>query len=418
MSYDVTDLSLSAQGLERILWAERDMPVLGTIRKLFEEKRPLEGIRIGACLHVTAETASLMRTLKAGGAEVALCAAGAGSTQDDTAAALVECGIDVFAKKGEDTATSLAHADKVIDTLPQIVMDDGGMLVRRIHEQRTEALETALAGTEETITGMVKLATMARQGQLKFPIIAVNESRLKHLFDNRYGTGQSVLDGIVRATNRLIAGRTVVVSGYGKCGSSLAAKARGLGAQVIVCEINPMKALEAHMEGYLVMPAAEAAKKCDIWITATGDINAVDAAMFENLKDGALLANAGHFNTEINIPWLEENAVSHETLRPLVEEYVLPDGRRCALLAQGQSVNLGCGEGHPASVMDINFANQALAVEYLVKHSAELTPNCYDTPGEVETTIARYKLATLGVSIDSLTQDQEDYLKSWESYGA
>lgn len=415
MNYDIKDIELADAGRDRILWADRDMPVLASIRERFAAERPLEGIRIGACLHVTTETANLMRTLKASGADVVLCASNPLSTQDDTAAALVKYyDIPVFAIKGEDTETYYKHIDAVIDTLPQITMDDGADVVGRIHDLRKDALETIIGGTEETTTGVVRLAAMAAQGALQYPIIAVNEAKTKHFFDNRYGTGQSTLDGIIRATNRLLAGRTLVVSGYGWCGRGVANRGRGMGAHVIVCEVDPLKALEAIMDGFEVMPAAEAAKRCDVWITVTGDLNVIDGPMFENMKDGAIICNSGHFNSEINIPWLEDHAVSHHTLRPLVEEYTLEDGRAIVLLADGRLVNLSCAEGHPASVMDMSFANQALSAEYMINHAAELEPGVYDVPEAIDNDIARLKLATLGVTIDTLTPEQVAYLNSWE----
>lgn len=415
MNYDIKDIELADAGRDRILWADRDMPVLASIRERFAAERPLEGIRIGACLHVTTETANHMRTLKAGGADVVLCASNPLSTQDDTAAALVKYyDIPVFAIKGEDTETYYKHIDAVIDTLPQITMDDGADVVGRIHDLRKDALETIIGGTEETTTGVVRLAAMAAQGALQYPIIAVNEAKTKHFFDNRYGTGQSTLDGIIRATNRLLAGRTLVVSGYGWCGRGVANRGRGMGAHVIVCEVDPLKALEAIMDGFEVIPAAEAAKRCDVWITVTGDLNVIDGPMFENMKDGAIICNSGHFNSEINIPWLEDHAVSHHTLRPLVEEYTLEDGRAIVLLADGRLVNLSCAEGHPASVMDMSFANQALSAEYMINHAAELEPGVYDVPEAIDNDIARLKLATLGVTIDTLTPEQVAYLNSWE----
>lgn len=415
MNYDIKDISLADSGLDRILWADRDMPVLASIRERFEKEKPLKGIRIGACLHVTTETANLMRTLKAGGAEVTLCASNPLSTQDDTAAALVQhFGIPVYAIKGENTQTYYEHVDAVIDTLPQITMDDGADVVGRIHETRTAALETIIGGTEETTTGVIRLAAMAKQGALKYPIIAVNEAKTKHFFDNRYGTGQSTLDGIIRATNRLLAGRTLVVSGYGWCGRGVAMRGRGMGAQVIVCEVDPLKALEAIMDGFRVMPAVEAAAQCDVWVTVTGDLNVIDGPMFENMKDGAIVCNSGHFNSEINIPWLEENATEHKTLRPFVEEYTLPNGRKVVLLAEGRLVNLSCAEGHPASVMDMSFANQALCAEFMVQHAEEMEPDCYDVPNDIDNNIARLKLKTLGVSIDTLTEEQAAYLNSWQ----
>lgn len=415
MSYDIKDITLADAGLDRILWADRDMPVLASIRQRFEKEKPLQGIRIGACLHVTTETANLMRTLKAGGADVTLCASNPLSTQDDTAAALVKhFEIPVYAIKGENTQTYYEHVDAVIDTLPQITMDDGADVVGRIHETRTDALETIIGGTEETTTGVIRLAAMAKQGALKYPIIAVNEAKTKHFFDNRYGTGQSTLDGIIRATNRLLAGRTLVVSGYGWCGRGVAMRGRGMGAQVIVCEVDPLKALEAIMDGFRVMPAVEAAALCDVWVTVTGDLNVIDGPMFENMKDGAIVCNSGHFNSEINIPWLEENATDHKTLRPFVEEYTLPNSRKVVLLAEGRLVNLSCAEGHPASVMDMSFANQALCAEFMAKHADEMDPDCYDVPADIDNAIARLKLETLGVTIDTLTPEQAAYLNSWQ----
>ena len=415
MNYDIKDITLADAGLDRILWADRDMPVLASIRQRFEKEKPLQGIRIGACLHVTTETANLMRTLKAGGADVTLCASNPLSTQDDTAAALVKhFEIPIYAIKGENTQTYYEHVDAVIDTLPQITMDDGADVVGRIHETRTDALETIIGGTEETTTGVIRLAAMAKQGALKYPIIAVNEAKTKHFFDNRYGTGQSTLDGIIRATNRLLAGRTLVVSGYGWCGRGVAMRGRGMGAQVIVCEVDPLKALEAIMDGFRVMPAVEAAALCDVWVTVTGDLNVIDGPMFENMKDGAIVCNSGHFNSEINIPWLEENATDHKTLRPFVEEYTLPNGRKVVLLAEGRLVNLSCAEGHPASVMDMSFANQALCAEFMAKHADEMDPDCYDVPADIDNAIARLKLETLGVTIDTLTPEQAAYLNSWQ----
>ncbi len=372
MNYDIKDISLADAGLDRILWADRDMPVLASIRERFEKEKPLQGVRIGACLHVTTETANLDAHLESGRRRSDTLRIQPSSTQDDTAAALVKhFEIPVYAIKGENTQTYYEHVDAIIDTLPQITMDDGADVVGRIHETRTDALETIIGGTEETTTGVIRLAAMAKQGALKYPIIAVNEAKTKHFFDNRYGTGQSTLDGIIRATNRLLAGRTLVVSGYGWCGRGVAMRGRGMGAQVIVCEVDPLKALEAIMDGFRVMPAVEAAALCDVWVTVTGDLNVIDGPMFENMKDGAIVCNSGHFNSEINIPWLEENATEHKTLRPFVEEYTLPNGRKVVLLAEGRLVNLSCAEGHPASVMDMSFANQALCAEFMAKHSDE-----------------------------------------------
>ena len=414
MNYDVKDMGLADEGLKRILWADRDMPVLASIRERFEREKPLEGVTIGACLHVTTETANLVRTLAAGGAQVMLCASNPLSTQDDTAAALVKhYNIPVFAIKGEDTDTYYEHIDAIINSRPQITMDDGADVVGRIHESRTDVLDGIIGGTEETTTGVVRLEAMAHDEALRYPIIAVNEAKTKHFFDNRYGTGQSTLDGIVRLTNRLLAGRTLVVSGYGWCGKGLAMRAKGMGCDVIVCEVDPIAALEAHMDGFRVMPCAEAARFADIWVTVTGDLNVIDESAFLNMKDGAIICNSGHFNSEINIPWLEEHAVKKEELKPMVDEYVLEDGRSIILLADGRLVNLSGAEGHPANVMDMSFANQALCAEYMVQHAAEMKPDCYVVPEDIDNAIAALKLETLGVKIDVLTEEQEAYLNSW-----
>lgn len=415
MEYDIKDIELADAGRDRIEWADRDMPVLASIRERFERERPFEGLQIGCCLHVTTETANLVRTMVAGGAKVALCASNPLSTQDDTAAALVRYyGAEVFAICGEDTETYYRHLDSVIDRHPVVTMDDGADLCDRIHGKRKEALPFVIGGTEETTTGVIRLAAMAAAGALKYPSFDVNDANTKHLFDNRYGTGQSTLDGVVRATNRLLAGRTVVISGYGWCGRGLALRAAGMGSKVIICEVDPRKALEAHMEGYRVMPAAEAAREADIWITVTGDLNVIDEPAFANMKSGAIICNSGHFNAEINIPWLEEHSTSKATLKPLVDEYTLPDGRTIILLAEGRLVNLSAAEGHPAEVMDMSFANQVLAAEYIVLHADQLEPRCYSIPAEIDDEIARLKLETLGVRIDTLTPEQEKYLNSWE----
>ncbi|MCH4220410.1 MAG: adenosylhomocysteinase [Eggerthellaceae bacterium] len=415
MKSEIKDESLAQAGLARILWADRDMPVLASIRERFEREKPLKGVRIGACLHVTTETANLMRTLAAGGAEVHLCASNPLSTQDDTAASLVkDFGIDVHAIKGEDTETYYHHVDAIIDTKPQITMDDGADVVSRIHESRTDVLSGIIGGTEETTTGVVRLRAMAAQNALRYPIIAVNEAKTKHFFDNRYGTGQSSLDGVIRLTNRLLAGRTMVISGYGWCGKGLAKRASGMGCNVIICEVDAVAALEAHMDGFRVMPCAEAAREADIWITVTGDLNVIDEPAYNNMKDGAIICNSGHFNSEINIPWLRENSVKHEQLKPMVEEFTLQDGRTIILLAEGRLVNLSGAEGHPANVMDMSFANQALCAEYMIQHASEMKPDCYDVPEEIDDSIARVKLQTLGVSIDTLTPEQEKYLNSWD----
>lgn len=415
MNYDIKDIGLADEGLDRILWADRDMPVLASIRERFEAEKPLAGQRIGACLHVTTETANLMRTLKAGGAEVYLCASNPLSTQDDTAAALVKhFDIPVFAIKGEDTETYYRHIDAVIEAHPQITMDDGADVVGRIHESFPDALEHIIGGTEETTTGVIRLRAMANQDALKYPIIAVNEAKTKHFFDNRYGTGQSTLDGIVRLTNRLLAGRTLVVSGYGWCGKGLAMRGKGMGCNVIVCEIDPTAALEAVMDGFQVMTRDEAAKHADIWVTVTGNLNVIDEPCYRNMKSGAIICNSGHFNSEINIPWLEEHAASRKLLKPLVEEFTLEDGRSIILLAEGRLINLSGAEGHPASVMDMSFANQALCAEYMLAHAEELAPDCYDVPEDIDAAIAQVKLATLGVEIDELTPEQVVYMNSWE----
>jgi adenosylhomocysteinase len=414
MDHHVKDLSLADAGKARIEWADRDMPVLASIRERFATERPLDGMRVSACLHVTTETANLMRTLKAGGADIVLCASNPLSTQDDVAAALVtHYGIRTYAIKGEDTETYYAHIDAAIDHKPQITMDDGADVVGRIHAQRPEALADVIGGTEETTTGVIRLRAMAADGALKFPIVSVNDANTKHLFDNRYGTGQSTLDGVIRATNRLIAGRTVVVSGYGWCGRGIAMRADGHGGNVIICEVDPLKALEAVMDGYRVMPALEAAALADIWLTVTGDINVIGADAIDAMKDGAILANSGHFNVEIDIPHIREKAVSEREVRPLVEEFTMADGRLMYLLADGRLVNLSCAEGHPASVMDMSFANQALAAEYMVQNASSLKPGVYPVPADIDAGIARLKLATMGVRIDTLTPQQETYLASW-----
>jgi adenosylhomocysteinase len=415
MEFDVKDMNLADSGLARIEWADRDMPVLASIRERFAKERPLEGVRIGACLHVTTETANLVRTLKAGGADVRLCASNPLSTQDDTAASLVrDFGIEVFAIKGEDTETYYKHVDAVIDFEPQITIDDGADVVGRIHETRREALEHIIGGAEETTTGVVRLAAMAAQGELAYPVIAVNDAKTKHFFDNRYGTGQSTLDGIVRLTNRLLAGRTLVVSGYGWCGKGLAMRARGMGCQVVVCEVDPTCALEAHMDGFAVMPREKAAAVADIWVTVTGNLNVIDEPCYRNMKDGAIICNSGHFNSEINIPWLEQHSTSKETLKPMVDEYTLKDGRKIILLAEGRLVNLSGAEGHPANVMDMSFANHALCAEYLLKNAHNMEKKVYNVPEEIDNNIAKVKLQTLDIEIDELTEEQVKYMNSWK----
>lgn len=413
-AYDIKDINLADQGKARIMWADRDMPVLARIRERFAAERPLEGVRIGACMHVTTETANLMRALVASGAEVALCASNPLSTQDDTAASLVrDFGVNVFAITGEDMDTYARHIEAVLETNPQIVMDDGADLDTALHTKFADKLPGVLGGTEETTTGVVRLMAMAAEGSLAYPVFNINDANTKHFFDNHYGTGQSTLDGIVRATNRLLCGRTIVISGYGYCGSGLALRAKGMGMRVIVCEVDALKALEAHMEGYEVMPAAEAAKFADVWVTVTGNCKVIDAPAFENMKDGAILSNSGHFDSEINLNWLEEHAVKKEEIKPLVDEYTLEDGRTIIVLAQGRLVNLACAEGHPASVMDMSFANQALAAEYLYKHATELENKVYNVPAEIDDGVARVKLETLGVEIDTLTEEQIAYMNSW-----
>ena len=413
-SYDIKDIALADEGLARILWADRDMPVLASIRERFGRERPLEGVRIGACMHVTTETANLMRALVASGAQVTLCASNPLSTQDDTAASLVrDFGVSVHAVGGEDMDTYSRHIDAVVASRPQIIMDDGADLDTALHTRHREALEDVVGGTEETTTGVVRLASMAAEGALCYPVFNINDANTKHCFDNHYGTGQSTLDGIVRATNRLLCGRTIVISGYGYCGSGLALRAKGMGMNVIVCEVDPLKALEAHMEGYHVMPAAEAARHADVWVTVTGNCKVVDGPAFENMKDGAIVCNSGHFDSEINLVWLEEHAVKKQQLKPLVEEYTLADGRTVVVLAQGRLVNLSCAEGHPASVMDMSFANQALAAEYLYRHAGELKNKVYNVPAEIDDGVARVKLETLGVEIDTLTEEQIAYMNSW-----
>ena len=414
MLHHIKDITLADAGRARVEWADRDMPVLASIRERFKRERPLEGLRIAACLHITTETANLLRTLVTGGADVVACASNPLSTQDDTAAALVQhYGVGTFAIKGEDTNTYYQHIDSAIDFKPHITMDDGADVVGRIHAEHPEALDGILGGTEETTTGVIRLTAMAKEDALRYPIFAVNDAKTKHFYDNRYGTGQSSLDGIMRATNRLLAGRTLVVSGYGWCGHGVAARAAGMGMQVIVSEVDPFRALEAHMDGFRVMPAVEAAALCDMWITVTGNQNVIDADAFKAMKDGAIICNSGHFNAEINISWLEENAVDKRELKPMVEEYLLPNGRRLILLAQGRLINLSAAEGHPAEVMDMSFANQALAAEYIALNAAQLSPGVYQVPDSIDEQIARLKLESLEITIDRLTPEQTLYLNSW-----
>jgi adenosylhomocysteinase len=414
-NYDIKDPSLAEGGRRRIEWAEREMPVLRMIQERFAKERPLQGIRISACLHVTTETANLMRTLQAGGADVVLTASNPLSTQDDVAASLVNHDeIPVFAIKGEDNVTYYKHIHAALDNKPHLTMDDGADLVSTLHKERRELLAEVIGGTEETTTGVIRLRAMAHDGELEYPIIAVNDAMTKHFFDNRYGTGQSTVDGIVRATNILLAGKTVVVAGYGWCGRGFAKRVHGMGANVIVTEVDPLPALEAVMDGFRVMPMDEAAPIGDIFVTLTGDINVIDKHHFEAMKDGAIVANSGHFNVEINIPALEEMAVGKRRVRPYVEQYELRDGRRIHILAEGRLINLAAAEGHPASVMDMSFANQALSLEYLVKHAKELEGNVYPVPEDLDREIARLKLEAMGVAIDALTPEQIAYLSSWE----
>jgi adenosylhomocysteinase len=414
-NYDIKDLNLADQGRKRIDWAEKEMPVLRQIRERFEKERPLTGLRLSACLHVTAETANLARTLSVGGADVVVCASNPLSTQDDVAAALVAYEeIPVYAIKGEDNETYYQHLGAALDHRPHITMDDGADLVTAVLKQRPELLNELVGSTEETTTGVIRLKAMAADGVLKFPVIAVNDSDTKHLFDNRYGTGQSTLDGIIRATNVLLAGKTFVVGGYGWCSRGIADRARGLGANVIVTEIDPIKALEAAMDGFRVMPMIEAARLADFICTATGDIKVIDAEDFAVMKDGAIVSNSGHFNVEIDIPALEAMAVEKRQPRPFIDQYILKDGRRINLLGEGRLINLASAEGHPSAVMDMSFANQALASEYLLKNKGKLANGVHALPKEVDREIAALKLRAMGVAIDELTPEQAKYLSSWE----
>ncbi len=413
---DIADPSRAAEGLRRIEWAAREMPVLRLIRERFERERPLAGVRMACCLHVTTETANLVITLREGGADVRLCASNPLSTQDDVAAALVQqFGIPVFAIRGEDSATYYRHIHQALEHRPQLTMDDGADLVATLHKERRELLGDVIGGTEETTTGVIRLRAMASDGALAYPIVAVNESQTKHLFDNRYGTGQSTVDGIIRATNVLLAGKLFVVAGYGWCGRGVATRARGMGARVIVTEVDPVKALEAVMDGYEVMPMADAAPLGDIFVTLTGDCRVIAREHLERMKDGAILANSGHFDNEIDVAALRAMAVEVVRVRPHVDEFRLADGRRLYLLGEGRLVNLAAAEGHPAAVMDMSFANQALATEWLVQHHRELSPQVYSLPRELDERIARLKLDALGVRIDELTEEQRQYLSSWES---
>jgi len=413
--FDVKDLSLAEGGRRRIEWAEQEMPVLTEIRERYTKERPLKGLKASACLHVTSETASLMRTLQAGGADVVICASNPLSTQDDVAASLVtHFEIPVYAIKGEDNETYYDHIHSSLNHGPQVTMDDGADLLSTLHKDRQEILEGVFGGTEETTTGVIRLRAMAADGALKYPVIAVNDAMTKHFFDNRYGTGQSTLDGIVRATNILLAGKTFVVAGYGWCGRGLAMRARGMGANVIVTEIAPLPALEAVMDGFRVMPMQAAASLGDIFCTLTGDINVLDQHHFEVMKDGAIVSNSGHFNVEINISALEQMAEERRQIRQFVEEFTLSDGRKINLLANGRLVNLAAAEGHPASVMDMSFANQALSLEYLLQNAEKLENKVYTIPEEIDVEIARLKLRAMEVEIDVLTEEQKKYLTSWE----
>ncbi len=412
---DVKDLSLAAAGVDRIRWAAREMPVVNMITERFQKEQPLAGVKMAACLHVTTETANLAIALKAGGADLVICASNPLSTQDETAAALVqEYGIPTYAIKGEDNETYYQHINAVLDHAPNVTMDDGADLVGILHKERSDLLSNVIAGTEETTTGVVRLTAMAADGQLKYPIIAVNEAETKHFFDNRYGTGQSTLDGITRATNILWAGRRVVVGGYGWCGRGVASRARGMGAHVIVTEVNPVRALEAVMDGFQVMPGVEAAKVGEVFITVSGGWHVIGKQHLEVMPDGAIISNSGHFNVEIDIPALEAISVSHREVRPFVEEYVTTDGRRLYLLGEGRLINLAAAEGHPSAVMDMSFANQALSAEYLVKSHKSLSNGVHVVPREIDAEVGRLKLETMGISIDTLTAEQTAYNESWE----
>jgi len=415
MDYDVKDLNLAEKGRRRIEWARSAMPVLRLIEERFSRERPLKGIRVSACLHVTSETANLMRALQAGGAEIRLCASNPLSTQDDVAASLVKnFGVPVFAIKGEDTDTYYRHVNAALDLKPNLTMDDGADTIGVIHSHRMDLAADVIAGTEETTTGVIRLKSMEKAGILKYPIIAVNDADTKHLFDNRYGTGQSTLDGILRATNLLLAGKRFVVCGYGWCGRGVAMRARGGGANVIVVETDPLKALEAVMDGYTVLPMLEAARAGEVFVTVTGNIHIIRKEHFEAMPDGAVVCNSGHFNVEIDIPALESLASEHSPIRDQVEEYRLKDGRRIYLLGEGRLINLAAAEGHPASVMDMSFANQALGSEYAVKNRGKLEKKVYRVPHAIDAEIARLKLESMGVKIDRLTDEQRKYLESWE----
>src|SRR3989449_6253032 len=413
--HDVKDLALAPEGVRRIAWADRQMPVLAAIRERFEREQPLAGYRVSACLHVTTETANLMRTLKAGGADVVLCASNPLSTQDDVAAALVdEYDVSVFAIKGEDNDTYYSHIEAAVDHKPQLTMDDGADVIGVLHSARREELGDIIAGTEETTTGVIRLKALERDGALGFPVIAVNDAQTKHLFDNRYGTGQSTIDGIIRATNVLLAGKRFVVAGYGWVGRGVASRARGMGSHVISTEVDPISALGAAMDGFEVLPMAKAAEIGDIFCTATGDKHVITGEQMERMKDGAILANTGHFNVEIDLPAMKSLAIETRAAREFVEEFTLEDGRRLYLVADGRLVNLAAAEGHPALVMDMSFANQALAAEYAVQNAGKLEKKVYVVPDEIDREIARLKLATMDIAIDVLTEEQAKYLASWD----
>jgi adenosylhomocysteinase len=415
VKHDIANIKLADEGKRRIEWAERSMPVLRLIRARFKKEKPLRGLNIAACLHVTTETANLMRTLREGGANAVLCASNPLSTQDDNAAALVKhYGIPVFAIHGENNKIYYKHINQALDFKPHLTMDDGCDLVSTLHKSRRELIEGVMAGTEETTTGVIRLNAMAADGALRFPVIAVNDSQTKHFFDNRYGTGQSTIDGILRATNMLIAGSTVVVAGYGWCGRGFANRAKGMGGNVIVTEVNAVKAIEAAMDGFQVMTMAQAAPKGDLFVTLTGDLNVLRLEHFKRMKDGAIIANSGHFNAEIDIPALEKASSTKQELRPNVVEYKL-SGRRICLLAEGRLVNLSAAEGHPAMVMDMSFANQALAAEFVARNFKKLEPKVYVVPEKIDQEIARLKLKSMGVTIDRLTPEQKKYLASWEA---
>jgi len=414
-NYDIKDLSLADEGKLRIEWAGKEMPVIKLIKQRFAKEKPLQGIPISACLHITTETANLAMALKEGGADLVFCASNPLSTQDDVAAALVDYDIPVNAIKGEDNKTYYKHIITALEHKPQLTMDDGADLVSTMHREHTDLIPNVIGGTEETTTGVIRLRNMAREGKLGYPLIAVNDAQTKHFFDNRYGTGQSAIDGITRATNILWAGSKVVVCGYGWCSKGIAMRAQGLGALVIVTEVDPIRALEAAMDGYQVMPLLEACQVGSIFITSTGDMNVIDKAHFLKMKDGAIVANSGHFNVEINIPALESLAKSKRRIRPYVDEYTLDDGRHIYLLGEGRLINLAAAEGHPASVMDMSFANQALCLEYLARMKGKLKPDVYSVPEEIDKEIGRLKLASMNITIDSLTKEQQKYLQSWEA---